>query len=76
MSSTASQLKLVFSNSNKTISLSERRSTKLRMSRVTSCRSPQNTELLRKIAALIDRSPGHAAVFEKVVDKALRRLAG
>lgn len=71
-----SRLRLVYSNSNRPTLDCAPPLKKLRMSRVTFCRSPQNTALLRKLAYLIDRSPGHAAVLEKLVEKALKQSVG
>lgn len=71
--SSASQLKLVYSNSNKKMAYFEKHSTKLKMSRVGWDKLPS---VCRKIAQLYWQQPAAAALLEKLVDDALRRKLG
>lgn len=67
------QLRLVYSGSNKRTPLSDLHSIKLRMSRANLESLPP---ICQKVARLHFERPAAAALIEKLVDDALRRIAG
>lgn len=67
------QLRLAYSSSNPTSPDLKKLSPKLRMSRVSWSKLPS---ISKKVTELHAKEPAAAAVIEKLVDDALRRVAG